>query len=220
MKQLLIVGSFACFTLVSIAQTSETRYYKNMSLDEEVPQEKAKYAKTVVTDADGTVTTERRNLKKNVVESREILKGEEPVGIWVYLTARGPAEKDYDFEMIYSDDDCPLDEKIKNYLADDLSLQYEAPKLSSGEQFYEFIGKNLSYPAMARRKSIEGKVFVAFEITKDGVVGNIRVIKGVHISLDKEAVRILRKLRLSSPPKINGEPQTVCIRTAISFRLT
>jgi TonB family protein len=219
MKQLLIAGLLACVTLTSRAQTSETRYYKSMSMDEEVPQEKAKYSKTITTNADGSITTERKNLKKNLIESRQVLKGDEPVGIWVYLTGRGPAEMNYDFTVEYSDQECPKNLNIKNYFIDDLSIQYESPKLSTGEQFYEFVGKNLVYPAKARRENIQGKVDLTFDLTKDGVIENIRVKKGVHIVLDKEAVRILKKIKLSSPPKINGQPQTLCASTSISFRL-
>jgi TonB family protein len=219
MKQLSIVGLLVCITLTCGAQTSETKYYKSMSMDAEVAQEKAKYSKTITNNPDGSITTERRNLKKNLVESRQTLKGEEPVGIWVYLTGRGPAEMDYNFPLEYSQQDCSNDLNIKNYFADEAVSGYEAPKISTGEQFYEFAGKNLVYPAKARREGIQGKVDLTFDLTKDGVIENIRVKKGVHLVLDKEAVRILKKIKLTSPPKVNGQPQTLCASTSISFRL-
>src|SRR5690606_22674484 len=121
------------------------------------------------------------------------LKGEEPVGIWVYLTGRGPAEMDYNFPIEYSQQDCPKELNIKNYFEDEAGSGYEAPKISTGEQFYEFAVKNLVYPAKARREGIQGKVDLTFDLTKDGLIENIRVKKGVHLVLDKEAVRILRK---------------------------
>lgn len=219
MKQLSIIGLLVCFTLTCGAQISETKYYKRMSMDEEVPQEKAKYSKTISKNPDGSIVTERKNLKKNLVESRQVLKGEEPVGIWIYLTGKGPAEMNYDFPLEYIDQECPKNFDIKNYFTDDLSITYEAPKVSTGEQFNEFLWKNLVYPAKARREGIQGKVDLIFDLTKDGAIENIRVTKGVHIVLDKEAVRILRKIKFSSPPKINGQPQTLCASTSISFRL-
>lgn len=219
MNKLTIIGLLICFTLTCSAQESETTYYKNMSMDEEVPQEKAKYSKTITNNPDGSITTERKNLKKDLVESRQVLKGDEPIGNWIYLTGRGPAEMDYNFIIEYSDQECPKDFNIKNYFADDISIGYQSPKVSTGEQFYEFIGKNLVYPGKARRQGIHGKVELTFDITNDGLIENIRVKKGVHIILDKESVRILKKMKFSSPPKINGQPQALCANTAMTYRL-
>jgi TonB family protein len=219
MKQLSIAGLLVCITLTCGAQTTETKYYKSRSMDEEVPQEKAKYSKTITNNPDGSIATERKNLKKNQIESRQVLKGEEPVGIWVYLTGKGPAEMDYDFNLEYTNQECPRSFDIKNYFADDLSVSYESPKIATGEQFYEFIGKNLVYPAKARREGIQGKVDLIFDLTKEGIIENVRVKKGVHVVLDKEAVRILRKVKFSSPPKIKGQPETLCANASITFRL-
>ena len=219
MKNLAIVGAFICFALNSSAQTSETKYYKSMSMGEEVSREKAKYSRTITNNPEGSVTTERRNLKKNVIEGREVLKGEEPVGIWIYLTGRGPAEMDYNFNLEYSSQDCSATLNIKDYFTDEIAVGYESPRISTGEQFYEFVVKNLVYPAKARRERIQGKVDLIFDLTKDGIIENIRVKKGVHIVLDKEAVRILRKIKLSSPPKIKGQPETLCANASIWFRL-
>jgi TonB family protein len=219
MKNLTITGLLICFTLTCAAQTSEVRYYKSMAMDDEVPQEKAKYSKTITNNPDGSIATEKKNLKKNLVESRQIFKGEEPIGNWVYLTGRGPAEMDYDFPLEYSEQNCSTGLNVKDYFTDEAALGYEAPKISTGEQFYEFVRRNLVYPSKARRGGIQGKVELTFDMTADGIIKNIRVKKGVHILLDKEAVRILRKIKLSTPPKVNGQPRDLCGNVAISFRL-
>ncbi len=177
------------------------------------------FSKTITNNSDGSIATERKNLKKNLVESRQVLKGEEPVGIWIYLTGRGPAEMDYDFKLEYSNQGCQSSLDIKDYFADDMGVGYTSPNISTGEQFYEFIGKSIVYPAKARREGIQGNVELTFDITKDGLIENIKVKKGVHLVVDKEAVRVLKKIKLSSPPKINGQPQTLCANASISFRL-
>jgi TonB family protein len=219
MKTLTIVGLLSFVTLACLAQTSETKYYKGMPMDEEVPKEKAKYSVTTTNNPDGSVTTERKNLKKNLIENRQVLKGEEPVGIWIYLTGHGPAEMDFNFNLEYTNQDCPGHLNIKNYFADEVTAGYECPKISTGEEFYKFLAKNIVYPAKARREGLQGKVDLTFDLTKDGTIEIIRVRKGLHVVLDKEAVRVLRKMKFSSPPKINGQPQTLCASTSIVFRL-
>jgi len=219
MKKVAITGLLIGVTLICAAQSSEAKYYNNSSMDEEVPREKAKFSRTILTNADGSITTERKNLRKNLIESRQTLKGEEPIGIWIYLTGHGPAEMDYDFVLEYAEQDCSKDLHIKNYFTDDTNLGYEAPKMATGEPFYEFLRKNLVYPGKARREGIQGNVELTFDLTKEGTIKNIRVKRGVHIVLDKEAVRILRKVKLSSPPKVNGQLQDLCANVSISFRL-
>ena len=49
--------------------------------------------------------------------------------------------------------------------------------------------RTLMYPKMARRKGIQGKVFVEFEVDKVGEITNIIVIKGIGYECDEEAVR-------------------------------
>jgi TonB family protein len=219
MKKLIIAALFIFSTLLCAGQKTETRYYNDRGSDEEVPKEKAKYSESITTNPDGSITKESKNLKKNEVYHRQTLKGEEPVGSWIYLTGRGPAEMDYDFQLEYSTDDCSRDSNIKDYFADDPAAGYEAPKLSTGEAFVEFVRKNMVYPSRARREGIQGKVELTFEFTADGLIKNIRVKKGVHMVLDKEAMRVLRKLKFSTRPKINGQPKDLCGNVSLSFRL-
>jgi protein TonB len=62
------------------------------------------------------------------------------------------------------------------------------------EALIEFISKQLRYPEMAIEMEIEGTVFVQFRINQDGSVTRIEVIKGVDDTLDRETMRIIRKM--------------------------
>ncbi|HEY5745331.1 MAG TPA: energy transducer TonB [Chryseolinea sp.] len=224
MKKVVLTVSFLMTLVICNAQTSETKYYKSTSRgEEEVSQDKAKYSRTITQNQDGSVTTTRTNLKKNIVEHSETLKGEEPFGIWIYLRGNGPAEMDYNFDLVYSQEECPKENVVPNiddYFVDHPEQSYVAPKLPADEEsLARFVGRNLVYPAKARRGGIQGVVWVTFTITKQGNTENVYVNKGVHLVLDKEAARVVRKLKFSRPPMVNGQPADVCITLPIKFKL-
>ena len=224
MKRVVLTMSFLMGLVACNAQTSETKYYKTSSQgEEEVSKDKAKYSRTITQNQDGSITTTRTNLKKNIVENSETLKGEEPIGTWIYLRGNGPAEMDYNFELIYSQEECPKENmvpNIDNYFVDNPEQGYVAPKIPTDEEsLSRFIGRNLVYPSKARRGGIQGAVGVTFTITKQGNTENVYVNKGVHLLLDKEAARVIRKLKFSKPPMVNGQPVDVCITMPLRFKL-
>ncbi|MEO7989625.1 MAG: energy transducer TonB [Chryseolinea sp.] len=55
----------------------------------------------------------------------------------------------------------------------------------------EFLEKNINYPERPRKLGISGTVFVSFIVNKDGSLSDIGIVKGVHVDLDKEAMRVL-----------------------------
>jgi outer membrane biosynthesis protein TonB len=70
------------------------------------------------------------------------------------------------------------------------------------------------------RLGIESPVVVrlCFEIDTDGVIKNIKVIKGVHPIYDKEAVRLIRESPDWTPGEKNGEKVTTKIYYWIHFQ--
>lgn len=101
----------------------------------------------------------------------------------------------------------------KEVLQESLEPIYEA--LDEGAEpdggmdaFYKALGLTLRYPVQALRNGVEGKVYVEFVVTKEGKLEDIRVVKGVEKSLDKEAVRVIKLTEESPgwiPGRFNGE---------------
>ncbi len=60
--------------------------------------------------------------------------------------------------------------------------------------FQKFLSKNMKYPKEARRNGIEGRVFVEFVIDTTGfiILNSVNIKKGVHKSIDDEAVRVIK----------------------------
>ena len=86
-------------------------------------------------------------------------------------------------------------------------------------EFYKFVGKNLKYPAQARRMGIEGKVFVHFIIDKDGSLRDIKVVRGIGAGCDEEVFRIVNKSPKWNPGKQRGRPVKVRMMLPITFKL-
>lgn len=207
---------------VSMAQSVQTRYFNDRYTKEDVPQKRARYSETVENFQDGSVATTTTNLKKNEVESREVWKGDEPVGKWVGLTGRGPQEMDFDFPLIYTREGCPSDgsiSSIKDFFVDNATFNYVAPKLANGENHMDILRKNLRYPAKARRGGIQGTVELIVTIGEDGKVADVKVGDGVEKHMDKEAARVIRMFSFSSPPMLDGQPKRVCMKLPIRFKL-
>ncbi len=205
-KTLLLLPFVFLLTLLASAQTSETKYYRRRTFDNEVTKEKARYSQTV-TKENGVVTTTITNLKKGQIESRNAWRGDEPVGKWIGLTGSGPEEMDYDFDLIYGDSPC----------ADPRPLQ-DVPDLGSKEEIMQFISRHLRYPARARL-GIQGTIYLIFTVTAEGIVRDVAIRKGIDPVLDKEAARVVRALKFSPTTEGDGQPQDVCVEMPIRFLL-
>lgn len=202
------------------SQTTEAHYYKDADLRKVVPEEKASYSKMTTLFPDGTITTEVRNMSNDEVIKRESIRGNEPMGIWIIKYGGDKTEFDYSFDLIYSDANCDQALILEDYFTDDASILYKSPSIDNySTTIYKYIGQHLYYPRFARENGIEGKVFLTFIINTDGNVEDISVLRGVAACLDKEAMRVLRELKFSTPPTLKGEAISVCVTLPVVFRL-
>lgn len=96
----------------------------------------------------------------------------------------------------------------------------EMPTYPTGmDDLMAFIGQNISYPEIAKRAGVEGKVFVQLVIEKDGSITDIKVAKGIGAGCDEEAVRVCKLLPKWKPGKQNGKPVRVRMVIPFLFRL-
>ena len=96
----------------------------------------------------------------------------------------------------------------------------EQPSPDGGiKSFYEFVSKNLNYPAQARRMGMEGRVFVEFVVEKDGSLTDIKVVKGIGAGCNEEAVRVLSLAPNWNPGKQRGREVRVRMIMPIMFKL-
>ncbi len=94
------------------------------------------------------------------------------------------------------------------------------PEFRGGEQaLRSFIATNLGYPKTAQQERIQGKVFVSFVVDPWGFVQQIKVARGVHPLLDREAMRVVRLMPQWTPGIKDGKTARVKYTVPISFRL-
>jgi TonB family protein len=81
------------------------------------------------------------------------------------------------------------------------------------------IGRNVRYPEVARQKVIEGRVWIAFVIDKEGYAGEVWVERSVDPLLDQEALRVIKMLPRMTPATVDGKPVNLRYSIPINFRL-
>lgn len=83
----------------------------------------------------------------------------------------------------------------------------------------KWVYPNLKYPEDAVRDGVQGRVMVDFIIDKDGKVTDVRVVRGVDIELDEEAVRVISASPKWKPGRVNGQKVRTSITVPVEFRL-
>lgn len=87
------------------------------------------------------------------------------------------------------------------------------------DALYEYIGKNLNYPSLARENAKEGRVVLSFVIGKDGSIQSVSVERGIGFGCDEEAERVVSNMPVWEPASQNGKPVAVRMILPIVFRL-
>jgi protein TonB len=79
--------------------------------------------------------------------------------------------------------------------------------------------KKINYPELARKAGIEGRVIVQFIVDKEGNVVNPSIVRGVHKSLDEEAIRVVKQADFK-PGMQDGKPVRVQYSLPITYKLS
>jgi protein TonB len=83
----------------------------------------------------------------------------------------------------------------------------------------KWLRDNLTYPAIAQEKNIQGRVTLRFVVSPDGSIDQVEIVKGLDPSCDKEALRVVKKMPKWIPGKQNGNAVSVYYSLPIVFKL-
>ena len=94
-------------------------------------------------------------------------------------------------------------------------LVEEKPSFNGGDanEFSKWVNSRLVYPEIAKENGVEGRVTLQFTVNADGSVSNVKVLRGVDSSLDKEAVRVVS----SSPKWKPGKQRDRAVKVTYTF---
>lgn len=112
--------------------------------------------------------------------------------------------------------------KDPTMLGNDTTWVYvdEMPEFPGGDNaLLAYLAENTTYPELAKKNNIQGKVILRFCVTTKGTVTEVSVLKSVSPELDAEAVRVVKTLPLFTPAKNHGKIVSVWYMVPISFVL-
>lgn len=96
----------------------------------------------------------------------------------------------------------------------------EQPSFPGGQgALISWLAENIKYPVEAAKAGIQGRVIVQFVVTATGSIADVKVVRGVEPSLDKEAVRVISSMPKWTPGKQNGTAVNVRYTYPVTFRL-
>ena len=102
-----------------------------------------------------------------------------------------------------------------------IAVVEEKPKFMGGDEneFTKWVFKNMVYPEIAKENNIQGRVILSFVVGPDGRVVDVKVLRGVDPSLDKEALRVVNMSPRWTPGKQRNKPVRVKYTFPVIFQL-
>ena len=147
----------------------------------------------------GTAYMGRFNSKAMLDSNHDIVISE-PVG------KRSAPAKKVDLENDLFDFVDPILDKIPSFPGGD-------------NKFKEFIKSSMTYPALAKERNVQGKVYVQFIVEKDGSLTDLKLPRSLGSGCDEEAMRLMKASAKWEPATSKGIKVRCKYNTRIDFSL-
>jgi len=83
----------------------------------------------------------------------------------------------------------------------------------------KYLADSIRYPDEARKKNIQGTVYVSFIVEREGSISTVKVLRSDNEILNNEALRLISSMPKWRPGKENGVPQRIRYFIPIVFKL-
>ena len=134
--------------------------------------------------------------------------------------------------VISTEDDKSLGVEIKEYVVEQeeeevveeevpFAIVEQKPTFQGGDAntFTKWVFSKIIYPEIAKENGVQGRVTLQFTIETDGSVKNVKVLRGVDSSLDKEAIRVVSSSPKWKPGMQRNKPVRVKYTFPVVFQL-
>ena len=134
--------------------------------------------------------------------------------------------------IINTEDDKNLGVQIKDYVKgpveeviEDEEIPFtiveEKPSFQGGDEntFTKWVASKLVYPEIAKENGVQGRVILQCLVGTDGSVSDVKVVRGVDASLDKEAARVVASSPKWKPGRQRNKPVKVRYTFPVIFQL-
>jgi protein TonB len=113
-----------------------------------------------------------------------------------------------------------IDEKPKEEETKVFEVVEQMPEFPGGAAaLMKWLSDNIKYPSIAEENGIQGRVICTFVVERDGSVSDVQVARSIDPSLDKEAMRVLKKMPKWIPGRQNGAAVRVKYTVPVTFKL-
>ena len=116
-------------------------------------------------------------------------------------------------------------EEVKEEVVEEEAIPFQLvekkPSFNGGDanEFSKWVNSKLQYPEIAKENGVQGRVTLQFTVNPDGSVSNVKVLRGVDSSLDKEAVRVVSMSPKWKPGKQRDRAVKVTYTFPVIFQL-
>lgn len=122
-------------------------------------------------------------------------------------------DQDTEIEFIEAVEEEVVEEEI-------FTIVEDMPSFPGGEaKLFEYLGKNIKYPQIAKEAGISGIVYVNFVVGTNGKINDVKVLRGIGGGCDEEAIRVVKNMPQWTPGKQRGKPVKVSYNLPIRFSL-
>lgn len=91
--------------------------------------------------------------------------------------------------------------EIKKYTVEEV-----LPSFPGGpDAFIKYLSQTITYPQIARRNNVQGRVVLTFTVEKDGKLSDVKVVSSLGPDIDAEAVRVIKNSSKWKPGIQYGE---------------
>ena len=108
---------------------------------------------------------------------------------------------------------------VKESGSDVYQVTEEMPEFPGGmKALMDYFSANVKYPEAAKKAGISGRVTTQFVVGEDGVIRDVKVLRGVSPELDAEAIRVMSSMPKWNPGKQDGKAVAVRYTVPVTFK--